>query len=268
MTNKFFSVQLVPDIINGDVSTVIGNQVPSATDKAFGSTEILFDWHAVDVPRGVNMLRSIAMYSMGEDGGNQAGDVDAYLVFAKSVDGVAPSTLGSVNASQTACFELPKHFIGVAKMIGKNYEGTMPGAFGKLFTNTGSLAGDTAEDAGFGVPLILPLEDSSGTNVGYDTLYVAGFTGSSAVFDFSTGVQPTAQATTSTDTIAVDGVDPRKCFQIGDTVYTNTDDTALGTVKSMGANEIVLNANLAAQVEDNEEIVNANPLRITLGFER
>ena len=54
---------------------------------------------------------------------------------------------------------------------------------------------------------------------------------------------------------------------VGDTVYTNTDDTPLGTVKSLGASEIVLNANLAAQVEDNEEIVNANPIRLIFHFE-
>jgi hypothetical protein len=133
--------------------------------------------------------------------------------------------------------------------------------FGDFFTST---YGGGA--AGAQLPVILEGEPASGQNVGYDIIYVAAFV--VGAVDFSTGVKPTAQATTSTDTIAVDGVDPRKCFQIGDTVYTNTDDTALGTVKSMTSSEIVLNANLAAQVEDNEEIVNANPVRVVFGFEK
>jgi len=192
----------------------------------------------------------------GEDGGAQ-GDKDFTFIFAKTLSGVAPGTLGTVNAAQTACFELPLHFLGALKI-----EATSAMSNGLAF--------GTAYNSGWGganatkPPVIMTPEVISGTNVGYDKIYVAGFAG--GALDFSTGVKPTAQAATSTDTIAVDGQDPRKCFQIGDTIYTNTDDTALGTIKSMGANEIVLNANLAAQVEDNEEIVNANPMTIKFGF--
>ena len=263
MVNKYFSVQITPDIINGDVSDIIGNQVPAATDNPIDNNGLLFDWMAIDVPKGVNMLRSVSAYIMGEDGATQNA-ASFTLVFAKTIDNVAPGTLGDTGAVQSACFELPKHYIGCVKLGGANNEGSFPGVFGRMYTSTSGADSDGV--AGYGTPLVLPLEDSSGTNVGYDKLYVAGF--SEGGMDFSTGVKPTAQATTSTATMAVDGVDPRKCFQIGDTVYTNTDDTALGTVKSMASDSIVLNANLAAQVEDNEEIVNANPIRITLGFER
>ena len=106
-----------------------------------------------------------------------------------------------------------------------------------------------------------------GVSGGYDTMYVAGFVG--GAMDFSTGVLKDGAESSNTETsLTTKTVDPRKCFQVGDTIYTNTDDTALGTVKSMGASSIVLNANLAAQVEDNEEIVNANPIRLVLGFEK
>lgn len=254
-----FTVKITPDLINGDVSNIIGNQVPSATDAPFTADDILFDWVAMQVPKGANKLVSITGFMMGQDGGEQVnGDVE--FIFAKSINGEAPTSLGAVNAAQTAGFDLPLHYIGFAKCEGTSSV-TVGAKFGDFFTST---YGGGA--AGAQLPVILEGEPASGQNVGYDVIYVAAFV--VGAVDFSTGVKPTAQAATSTDTIAVDGVDPRKCFQIGDTVYTNTDDTPLGTVKSMTSSEIVLNANLAAQVEDNEEIVNANPVRVVFGFEK
>jgi len=254
-----FTVKIAPDLVDGDVSNIIGAQVPVATDAPFTADDILFDWVPLQVPKGANKLISITGYMMGQDGGEQVnGDIE--FIFAKSINGEAPTSLGAVNAAQTGGFDLPLHYIGFAKCEATSSV-TVGAKFGDFFTST---YGGGA--AGAQLPVILEGEPASGQNVGYDIIYVAAFV--VGAVDFSTGVKPTAQATTSTDTIAVDGVDPRKCFQIGDTVYTNTDDTALGTVKSMTSSEIVLNANLAAQVEDNEEIVNANPVRVVFGFEK
>ena len=66
----------------------------------------------------------------------------------------------------------------------------------------------------------------------------------------------------------VDTVDPQKCFQVGDIIYVHDVDTALGTIASIASGEITLEANNAAAVANNDEIVNANPIRIKLGFER
>ena len=254
----YYTVRIKPDIINGNVASVIGAQVPAATDTPFSASDILFDWQALQVPKGTNKLNSITGFMMGEDGGVQVNS-DIEFIFAKSINGVAPSRLGMVNTPQTLCFELPSHFLGHAKVEGTS-SATIGVAFGDAFSS-----GYQGAANGHAVNLVLEGEPNSGQNVGYDVIYVAAFAG--GAIDFSTGVKPTAQATTSTDTIATDGTAPGKCFQIGDTIYTNTDNTALGTVKSMGASEIVLNANLAAQVEDNEEIVNANPITVIFGFE-
>ena len=262
--SKYFTVTVIPDLIQGDVSDIIGNQTPSATDKAFGNTDILFDWASFDVPKGACKLESVACYVMGEDGGNQ-NDSDISLIFAKSdANGDAPTSLGAPNAVQTAGFDMPAHFLGGVKLEGStDGQGTLVGpAFGQVYTAANSGVNGPTQTS-----IILQGEPDSGTNVGFDKLYIAGFAGEAGI-DFSTGVKPDAQATTSTDTISVDGTDARKCFQVGDTVYTNTDDTPLGTVKSVTATSIVLNANLAAQVEDNEEIVNANPIRLILGFSK
>ena len=260
--SKYFTARVTPDVINGDVSTVIQAQTPAATDAPFASKDILFDWTAFDIPKGAARLVSVAAYIMGENGGEQT-DTDVNLVFATAKNGEAPTSLGAVNGPQTAGFDLPDHILGAFKLEGTTEgQGAIQGpAFGNVYINSA-----TSANGATGQTLILEGDPNTGTNVGYDKIYVAGFAG--GAIDFSTGVKPNAQATTSTATISVDSVDPRKCFQIGDTVYTNTDDTPLGTVKSITSNSIVLNANLAAQVENNEEIVNANPIKLVLGFEK
>jgi len=266
--SKYFSTTIVPDIIDGDVSDIVGTSVGSdAGDVAFGANDILFDWTSFEIPRGASKLTSIMIYMMGEDGGVQ-NSVDIGLLFAKTENEVAPTSLGETNAAQTAGFDMPTHLIGATTLNVTADDGGH--VFGPAFGGI-SVAGAVGANEGGFCPVILQGEPNTGTTTGYDKIYVAAFC--KAGIDFSTGVKPDAVAATSTDTISVDGVDPRKCFQIGDTVYTNTDDTPLGTVKSMSDDgdstyQIVLNANLAAQVEDNEEIVNANPIRITFGFEQ
>ena len=58
---KFFTVEVLPDCINGDVSDNNG------TDD-LGAGDLRFDWTAVDVPKGSCLLRSITAFVNGEDG--------------------------------------------------------------------------------------------------------------------------------------------------------------------------------------------------------
>ena len=255
----YFTVKVTPDLVDGTVAKIIQSD---ASDLPFTAEDILFDWTAFDVPKGTCALHSVTMYMMGEDGAAQT-DGDFWFVFAKSVDGTAPGTLGVVNAGQTACFDLPKFLIGSLKIEGsQGGSGQLKGpAFGNILH--WGMAGSSG-DMG---PVILEGEPESGTNVGYDKIYVAAFT--SANIDFSTGVLSTGVVSLEgSATIAVDGVDPRKCFQVGDTVYVHDVNTAAGTVASLGSGSIVLNAVTAAAVANNDELVNANPIKIVFGFEK
>jgi len=255
----YFTVKVTPDLIDGTVAKIIQS---NKTDLPFGAEDILFDWTAFDVPKGTCSLHSITMYMMGEDGSTQA-DADFWFIFAKSVDGTAPGTLGVVNAVQTACFDLPKFLIGSLKIeASQGGSGQLKGpAFGNIIHwGMAGAGGDIGQ-------VVLEGEPESGTNVGYDKIYVAAFTG--ANIDFSTGVLSTGAISADANaTIAVDGVDPRKCFQVGDTVYVHDVDTAAGTVASLGSGSIVLNAVTAAAVANNDELVNANPIKIVFGFEK
>ena len=268
---KFFNVDVKPDIVAGDISTVIDSD---KTHLDIGAGEIIFDWTPVDVPKGASMLRSITAIVNSEDGAYTSGDLtDYHLIFAKSVNGVAPTTMGVTNAAQTACFDLKDHYVGSAILESTAGTGTIVGTAFHVAYHTGE---DSA--TGGGLPLIIDLDPSSGTNVGYDKLYVMGF--QKAVRGYQTGVLVNGAVTSDTQTfIRVDGVDARKIFSPGDTVYVHDVDTAVGVVDFIsggltaatdGGTFIHLTTPIVGgtDLDDDDELINANPILLKLGFEK
>jgi len=259
---KFFNVDVSPDIVAGDISTI---QAANKADVDVGAGDIIFDWAAVDVPKGSSMLRSITAIVNAEDGAYGAGSLTNYhLIFAKDVNGVAPTTMGLTNAAQTACFDLKDHYVGSAILESTAATGTVSGtAFHVAYHGSENAA------TGGGLPLIIDLDPLGGTNVGYDKLYVMGF--QIAARHYGTGVVVNGAITSDTETdLTVDGVAASKIFSIGDTVYLHDVDTALGTVKSLTDTVITLNAAIAGGTDlaDDDELVNANPIKLKLGFEK
>ena len=257
MKGNYFNIKIKPDIVDGDISKLIADD---KTDTPFTSGDILFDWQAIDVPKGTVSLESITVYMVGEDGGVQASK-DIHLLFAKSVNGTAPTTLGEENAAQTACFELPLHVIGAAKI-----ESSTAGAGSLIGPAFGTVYHGMAGGAnGIKLPCIMTPEPDSGTNVGYDKIYVAAF--AQGAFDFSTGVLSTgAISVDDNTTVEVDGVDARKAFQKDDICYVHDVDTALGKVSSVTSGVITLTTNNVVAVANNDEIINATPITCILGF--
>ena len=258
---KFFTVDVSPDIVAGDISAV---QDADKSDLDIGAGDIIFDWTAVDVPKGGCMLRSITAITNGEDGVYHANSCTTFhLIFAKSVNGVAPTTMGVTNLAQTACFDLKDHYVGSAILEATVETGT-------ILTTAFHVAyhGNDNSVTGGGLPLVIDLDRRAAT-AGYDKLYVMGFQMDAR--HWSTGVIVNGAITSDTETdITVDGVAATKIFSIGDTVYLHDVDTALGTIKSLTDTVITLNAAIAGgtNLADDDELVNANPIKFKLGFER
>jgi len=260
--SKYFNVDVVPDCIAGDISENNGTADISAGD-------VLFNWTAVDVPKGSSMLRSIAAYVNGEDGAIANSTSDIELVFAKSIDGVAPSNLGAINGVQSACGELRSHFVGFARLEGTAATGTLSKlAFGVGYMNS------STNPTGFGLPLVIDLEPISGTNVGYDTLYVAAFLVTARNYGTGVSLDLAGDAnldasTTPVSEIAVEGVDATKIFSVGDQVYVHDLDTPIPGVLTK-VEPLLLTfseTNSTVDISNNDELLNANPIRIRLGFE-
>ena len=253
---SYFTKTFKPDIIDGDISKVIAS---NADDAPFADGDILFDWHAVDIPLGTNAIVDGVVHMFGEDGAAQVSD-DFTLLIAKSKDGAAPTTLGEENAAITGCFELPEVLMNVMTFEGTtNRAGTLALGFGSVWHFNSPGAG------GHVAPIVIEPEHNALGGTTTNRIYVAGIAG--GAFDFSTGVL--ANAGVSDDaatTIVTKTVDLRKAFRPGDVVYIHDVDTAIGTVSSLTDNDLTLTANNVGAISTNDELMNATPITVTLSF--
>ena len=249
-----YSTKINPDIVLGDISNIIADD---KTDTPFSAGDILFDWQAITFPKKSNKLINIMLHMIGEDGAGQT-LAPVHLLFAKSVDQVAPTTLGAVNAAQTACFDLVDHLIGQLTVgADATAQGALALGFGSVYTSNGV-------DGGSSLPIVIDPEPNHG-DAAYDKVYVAAIAG--GAFDFSTGVLSNAGVSDdSATTIVTKTVDLRKCFRPGDTVYIHDVDTAIGTVSSLTDNDLTLTANNVGAISTNDEFINANPITATFCF--
>lgn len=259
---RYFQKTFRPDIINGTVGNVIQSNKNALT---FGAKDILFDWQSVDVPLGTDAIVDGVVHMYGIDGAAQA-SLDFYLLIAKSNNGVAPTSLGTVNATITGCYELPDILTGVMK-----FEGTtdMSGAL-ELDGHAGTIF-NWAANSQVGSNNIVAIEPENNNFGGQSTnrIYIAGIVGSGPGFDFSTGVLKDGAETSDTETsLTTKTVDPRKAFRVGDTVYIHDVNTAIGTIASMTATNITLNDAIAGgtDIADEDEFVNAQPITVNLSF--
>jgi len=262
-TSKYFAVEIKP---------TIPGEHQAAGSATYGDNDVLFDWTAFDIPKGAAKLTSISVVMSGKDGGSQqAKDID--FLFAKTVGGVRPDSLGDSNATASGLPVLRNHVIGLGHMdSGADYGGNTLDFF---------IAGSTGSGAsGSHVPaMVLQGEPESGTNVGYDKLYIAGICAETNI-SFGTKVLVrgaiTADNTTTipTDIAGSPDGDPNAetIFAVGDVIETGTGDT-VGTIASISAfdtdhQDIILTANNVEAIADDEELFNVNPIKVILSFER
>ena len=81
---KYFTVTVKPTIA-----------ASIQAEAAFADGDALFDWTAFDLPYAAELV-SVSIVGRGTEGADQ-GQPHINFYFAKSIGGVAPSTLGSLN---------------------------------------------------------------------------------------------------------------------------------------------------------------------------
>ena len=244
---KYFTVEVKPTIPN----------VAAGQHAAFANGDILFDWFSFDIPKGAARLigASVELRPKG-DAGATPNLFALELMLAKSKNGVAPVTLGTVNSAPTAA-------LNPDRML--TYLPIVAGDFGSELDSI-SFAQATPKS-----PVVFEGETYTGTNVGYDKYYVAGIAGDA--IDFTSLVRIN-NGTLDGSVFTVNGVDPRLSFAEGDIIAaTTTADTSvsksLGTIKSMAdANTITLTATTENAIVNDDFIYNTTPLKVVLHFER
>tara|TARA_R110002012_G_scaffold313176_1_gene524541 strand:- start:60 stop:848 length:789 start_codon:yes stop_codon:yes gene_type:complete len=260
---KFFSVNVNPDCINGDVSDNNGT-------ADVGAGDIVFDWTAVDVPNGTSLLRSIIAVANGEDGAIAGSAIDLELLFAKSIDGVAPPSLGTINTvpAISGTNSWSNHLVGAFRLEGGTANGTLGKTpFRVVYTGPGQSA-----DTNLGGPTVMDTEPNTGTTKGFGKLYVAAIHVTAR--NYGTGVllnESNIDASAApTNSITVNGVDARKIFSIGDQVYVMDLDTPIpGTLTAVTETTLTFSeTNSTVDIDEDDELLNANPYKIKLGFEQ
>ena len=276
MVNKYFSVTVTPDVIMGDVS-----DVHDATDGIpLAAGDLVADWTAVDLPKGVNILHSISLLVNNVDAGATRFVGDLVVLFAKSVNNVAPGSIKNNGFGDAPAWggNIRDHIVGAIRLesTADNLEYNIPivdDVLGFSMYQYGHGKIHATATATPSLPMILEMDPDSGTNVGYDKLYVAllNYHGTPTITGTNVLSTETIDASgAEKNTIAVDTVDARKLFSIGDQVYVYDVDTPIpGTLTKVEQNLLTFSeTNSTVDVAENDELLNANPIRLKLGFER
>jgi len=255
---KYFSVTVKPTI---DVA---------ALKVAFADAEILFDWKAFDVPKGASRLIGITALYAGKNGVDYT-PADFELFFAKSINQVAPGTLGDDGAAVDTFGWFPN-------IIGKTYVDSSSGAndgdliMGNVLSagapGGGAASAQNPNNQVQANGLVLQGEPESGVNVGYDKLYVASIAKGAHQWGASTMTVNGTMSTSSPILTVADLSPVLSGISPGD-VLRDEDGLLFGTVKSVdSATQITMEDNLVAASSNDKVVYNTSPITLILSFEK
>ena len=246
----YFTVDLKPDFVASKLQATIG------------AHKVLFDWVPIQVPKGTVCLKSVtALIRPKGDTGPTENAKGFDLLFSKT----NTISLGVTGGDPTH-FPI-NDYLGAVEILAGNAATNYIN--GTIVLSTASQSGDT-EPAN--MPLIMtPTESAS---AGFDTIYVAAVTVNAPSFTTINTIQ-TTEAASATIHCNGSGMDLREHFLPGDVLHTATTvgaadaDTLIGTVLTVdSATNITLTDTAAVTHVDGTLIMNINPIRIRLGFER
>ena len=261
ITSRFFTITVKP-------------QIPAVKQHAgnIADASVLFDWTGFDIPKGAAKLAGMTVLYRGKDGADVESALDFELFFAKSnvqTPTSTPSTLGPVAGTvQPPAVGTQPWF---NDLIGKIYIDA------SHMVNDGDLVhmnvlntveGEPGTDHIWGYPgnLVMEGQPESGTNVGYDKVYVAAI--SKANHNWESTMNLNGASSTSSPTLTVQTISALANLAPGD-LLADEDGLALGTVKTVdSATQVTLESDCASVSADEKKVYNENPIILKLHFER
>jgi hypothetical protein len=235
-----------------------------------GVTDILFDWTPIEIPTGACSVKTIHAIVEGTNGAS-GNTHDIYLYFARSINGVAPTTFGTENAITVKATTLAfrKNLLGFLHLdLSARDDIDYLKAYSVIGDRTAA-GSDNVAVAGEMYNITLQGDPMYASTKGYQTIWVAGF--GTGAFDFGTGVtldQASHQAADTTGDgvqLTVDG-DPRNSFAAGDQLIGSTGGPKMEVVSTDDSTLITVK-NITEQIDDDEELVVRNPLKFRIGLE-
>ena len=253
MHGKYYTVEVpIQELGNGETP--------------FSDADVLFGWTAFEIPRGAACLKSIQIAMKGTNGAD-ANKHDIELYFAKSINGIAPSSFGTLNDAITEDDSAAYR----RNIIGHKYiDASERSDDEDLIAYNVWGAGVTTAASTSVSELILEGEPSYAGTQGYQTIWVAGI--AKDAFDFGTAValnnSPAnqAQALLTETTLTTSGTDPRHVFQVGDEVIAQ-DGAEIGKITAVVNATSIKVDQVKAALENADTINWKYPLEFIFGFE-
>ena len=233
---------------------------------ASGGDDILFDWTPIEIPSGTCVLKTIQGTIAGIDGAS-GNNTDIQLFFAKSINGVAPATFGTVHAATSATIAavFRRNIIGQVFLDGSATFVT------DLAYNVVTVGGQSssADHVGDGGCQLYLQGEPHATRTGFQTIYVAGMAHGAAQ-SYSTEVDLNMAghqaASTAAVQITTSDTDPRTVFAPGDLIKGETGTVTMEVVSVDSATTMTVK-NVSAQIDHQEELLFKNPIDLQLGLE-
>ena len=241
-------------------------QVTKMGNVAYTADDVLFDWTSFEIPKGTCAMTSIFATIVGTNA--STGNAKNFeLLFAKSIDGVAPPSLGDSNDSKAVIKTVAARpwIIGFKGVDASELEDSGDGlvSYNVLGIGRGSIDTFTPYNQ-----IILEGEPEYGSTSGYQTIWVAGI--AQGAMDFGTGVDIAGNNAVDNLAIDVDGVDADDVFAIGDAVIAFDSDgsgeTTIGNVTAVTDAIVTVDA-AGTLIADDDELCHLNPMVFRFGFE-
>ena len=264
---------------------------------ATGTTayDVLMDWHPFQIPRGGCRLKSLHAQISGTQGvaTGPTNLLDMTILFGRSINGVAPPSLGASNAALTHINNVAarphimgQKYLDTSKL---NETGNHALFLGYHMIDINAVDADYDEIAMFleGEPSKYSFQSTPAeyvgsiedTITGYQTIWLA-VVSTDGGFDFGTGCMldmaadstpgssnddPTVVTTTPVD-IGLSGTDARLVFAVGDFIGSAA-GVVIGKVTEVKGSSRVVVDYVREVVAHDQEIVNMTPITFNFGVE-
>ena len=260
MNKKYALVDLEPNLSLG-------------AGLAHGASDIVFAWTPIEIPTGACMVKTITAVVTGTNGA-AANTSDIQLYFARSINGVAPSSFGTEHAAVAAATTVGfrKNLIGHIFLDASSVDDVDAVVSYNSWGVRSASGGDNMADGGLNSTLIIQGDPAYPSTKGYQTIWVAGLARSA--FDFGTDVDlnmgssavVAADMTGADVALTTSGTDPRIVFSPGDQIVGHTNTVTMEVVSVTDATNMIVK-NVSAQIDHAEQLMFRNPMKFMIGLE-
>ena len=241
-------------------------QVTKMGNVQYTADDVLFDWTSFEIPKGTCAIRSLfATFSGTNASATNGKNFD--LLFAKSINGVAPPSLGDSNDAKSVIKTTAARpwIIAYLGIDASEFEDAGDGLVGYNVLGSGKGSTDISTRPPF---VIIEGEPEYNSTSGYQTVWVAGIAG--ATLDFGTGVNIAGDNAADNLAIDVDNTDADDVFAIGDTVIAfdadGSGETTIGDVTAVTDAIVTVDA-AGTLIADDDELCLLSPMVFRFGFE-